>query len=170
MACSPKTLLQRIFVFSKFVSHREQIILLGIALVRRDQLGQHSRECVDLVMKCQMVLLGNHDQGAMFDPDGFNPPAEKAIFWTRAQLESPAGNSKQRELRWEFLAERPGFERPDDATHFPSGVPRASWFLVGPTASGKIADNDWPLGICVCIELWVFLMVQNRDGVAGENR
>lgn len=26
---------------------------------------------------------------------------------------------------------------PDDATHFPSGVPRASWFLVGPTASGK---------------------------------
>lgn len=26
---------------------------------------------------------------------------------------------------------------PDDATHFPSGVPRTSWFLVGPTASGK---------------------------------
>jgi len=26
---------------------------------------------------------------------------------------------------------------PDDATYFPSRVPRASWFLVGPTASGK---------------------------------
>jgi tRNA dimethylallyltransferase len=28
---------------------------------------------------------------------------------------------------------------PDDSTHFPSGVPRAAWFLVGPTASGKTA-------------------------------
>ena len=45
--------------------------------------GPNPRECVDLVMKCQMVLLGNHDQGAMFDPEGFNPPAERAIFWTR---------------------------------------------------------------------------------------
>ena len=40
-------------------------------------------------MKCQVVLLGNHDQGAMFDPEGFNPQAERAIFWTRAQLEAP---------------------------------------------------------------------------------
>jgi predicted phosphodiesterase len=69
--------------------------------------GPNPRECVDLVMKCQMVLLGNHDQGAMFDPDGFNPPAERAIFWTRAQLEAPGDNRQQKELRWEFLAERP---------------------------------------------------------------
>jgi predicted phosphodiesterase len=50
--------------------------------------GPNPRECVDLVMQCKIVLLGNHDQGAMFDPDGFNPPAERAIFWTRDQLES----------------------------------------------------------------------------------
>ena len=50
--------------------------------------GPNPRECVDVVMKCEMVLLGNHDQGALFDPDGFNPPAERAIFWTRDQLES----------------------------------------------------------------------------------
>jgi diadenosine tetraphosphatase ApaH/serine/threonine PP2A family protein phosphatase len=39
---------------------------------------------------CQMTLLGNHDQGALFDPDGFNIGAERAIFWTREQLESPS--------------------------------------------------------------------------------
>src|SRR5213596_1219889 len=50
--------------------------------------GPNPRECVDLVMKCKVVLLGNHDQGAMFDPEGFNPPAERAIFWTRGQLEA----------------------------------------------------------------------------------
>jgi diadenosine tetraphosphatase ApaH/serine/threonine PP2A family protein phosphatase len=69
--------------------------------------GPNPRECIDLVMKCKVVLLGNHDQGAMFDPDGFNPPAERAIFWTRAQLESAADNRQKKEARWDFLAERP---------------------------------------------------------------
>ncbi len=69
--------------------------------------GPNPRECVDLVMKCKVVLLGNHDQGAMFDPEGFNPPAERAIFWTREQLEAPGESRPTRERRWEFLAERP---------------------------------------------------------------
>jgi diadenosine tetraphosphatase ApaH/serine/threonine PP2A family protein phosphatase len=69
--------------------------------------GPNPRECVDLVMRCKVVLLGNHDQGAMFDPEGFNPPAERAIFWTRAQLEAAVSSREDRERRWEFLAERP---------------------------------------------------------------
>jgi predicted phosphodiesterase len=69
--------------------------------------GPNPRECIDQVRRCQVVLLGNHDQGAMFDPDGFNPPAERAIFWTRAQLESPAESRQSKEDRWEFLADRP---------------------------------------------------------------
>ena len=70
--------------------------------------GPNPRECIDLVMQhCQIVLLGNHDQGAMFDPEGFNPSAERAIFWTRQQLEIADGNRLQKERRWEFLAERP---------------------------------------------------------------
>src|SRR5260370_36124295 len=73
--------------------------------------GPNPRECVDLVMKCKIVLLGNHDQGALFDPEGFNPPAERAIFWTRTQLEAPAENHQLRERRWEFLNERPRSHR-----------------------------------------------------------
>jgi predicted phosphodiesterase len=70
--------------------------------------GPNPRECVDQVMRCKLVLLGNHDQGAMFDPEGFNPSAEKAIFWTRAQLEQAAGGDRAaKEKRWDFLAERP---------------------------------------------------------------
>ncbi len=69
--------------------------------------GPNPRECVDLVMQCRVVLLGNHDQGAMFDPEGFNPPAERAIFWTRSQLESTTEPKEDRERRWEFLSERP---------------------------------------------------------------
>ncbi len=51
--------------------------------------GPNPRECIDLVMKCDVCLLGNHDQGALFDPEGFNSGAERAIFWTREQLEKP---------------------------------------------------------------------------------
>jgi predicted phosphodiesterase len=73
--------------------------------------GPNPRECVDKVMQCKIVLLGNHDQGAMFDPEGFNPPAERAIFWTRNQLEAPVDSRQARERRWEFLADRPRTHR-----------------------------------------------------------
>ncbi|MCU0704980.1 MAG: metallophosphoesterase [Fimbriiglobus sp.] len=69
--------------------------------------GPNPRECIDLISECKLVLMGNHDQGAMFDPDGFNAPAERAIFWTRAQLESGPDSRPVRERRWDFLAERP---------------------------------------------------------------
>ncbi len=65
--------------------------------------GPNPRECIDRVMdRCTMTLLGNHDQGAMFDPDGFNIGAERAIFWTREQLENPSDRANN-ERRWEFL-------------------------------------------------------------------
>jgi predicted phosphodiesterase len=63
--------------------------------------------CVDLAMQCDVCLLGNHDQGALFDPEGFNSGAERAIFWTRAQLEESATQTSQGDRRWEFLGELP---------------------------------------------------------------
>ncbi|HWL08667.1 MAG TPA: metallophosphoesterase family protein [Planctomicrobium sp.] len=74
--------------------------------------GPNPRECIDLVKHhCQVTILGNHDQAAMFDPEGFNSGAERAIFWTRHTLESgdPAGN----ERRWEFLGDLPRMRRED---------------------------------------------------------
>lgn len=51
--------------------------------------GPNPCECVRLVQeRCGMVLLGNHDQGALFDPEGFNVGAERAIRWTRTQLDA----------------------------------------------------------------------------------
>ncbi len=69
--------------------------------------GANPRECIDRVMRCKVCLLGNHDQGALFDPEGFNSGAERAIFWTRAQLENGTGSVDQRHDRWDFLGELP---------------------------------------------------------------
>ena len=50
--------------------------------------GPNPCECIKLVRdRCGVVILGNHDQGALIDPDGFNSGAERAIRWTREQLE-----------------------------------------------------------------------------------
>jgi predicted phosphodiesterase len=67
--------------------------------------GPNPCECLDLVMECQVCLLGNHDQGALFDPEGFNANAERAIFWTREQLENPKGDPDKSMRRWDFLGE-----------------------------------------------------------------
>jgi predicted phosphodiesterase len=85
--------------------------------------GPNPRECIDRVMAtCKMTLLGNHDQGAMFDPDGFNIGAERAIFWTREQLESPSDRANN-EKRWEFLGMLPRSHR-HDSFLFVHGSPR----------------------------------------------
>ncbi|MDP7274350.1 MAG: metallophosphoesterase family protein [Planctomycetaceae bacterium] len=71
--------------------------------------GPNPRECIDRVTECGVCLLGNHDQGALFDPEGFNAGAERAIFWTRKMLEG--GDRDGSEQRWEFLGELPRVHR-----------------------------------------------------------
>ena len=58
----------------------------------------------------------------MFDPDGFNIGAERAIFWTREQLENPSDRANN-EKRWEFLGMLPRSHRLDSFL-FVHGSPR----------------------------------------------
>jgi diadenosine tetraphosphatase ApaH/serine/threonine PP2A family protein phosphatase len=66
--------------------------------------GPNPCECLHLVARtCAVTLLGNHDQGVLFDPDGFGVYAERAIFWTREQLEAPVPDRAAAFRRIEFL-------------------------------------------------------------------
>ncbi len=71
--------------------------------------GPNPIECLDLVMKkAELSVLGNHDQGALFDPTGWSPAAERAIYWTRSELERrPPGRGDQADARWEYLSNLP---------------------------------------------------------------
>jgi predicted phosphodiesterase len=84
--------------------------------------GPRPRECIDLCLPMELCLLGNHDNGALFDPDGFSAGAERAIFWTRRQLEdnSIPGAAE----RWNFLARLPRTFR-DGERMFVHGSPRS---------------------------------------------
>jgi predicted phosphodiesterase len=69
--------------------------------------GPNPRECLQSVMKCPVVLLGNHDHAVLFDPMNFNPAAERATYWTRSQLEAPIPTRQAADERWAFLGDRP---------------------------------------------------------------
>lgn len=63
--------------------------------------------CLDTVIeRCSLVILGNHDQAAIFDPEGFNPVAMKAILWTRDQLEKDSDMDRA-DQRWDYLGGLP---------------------------------------------------------------
>ena len=72
--------------------------------------GPNPRECLDLAERFQLCILGNHDQGALFDPEGFSSGAERAIFWTRGQLEA-ADDGEANRRRWQFLCDLPRVRR-----------------------------------------------------------
>jgi len=69
--------------------------------------GPDPQACIDAVMNFDLCILGNHDQAALFDPEGFSSTAERAIFWTRQQLECTDTNNADQKRRWQFLAELP---------------------------------------------------------------
>lgn len=74
--------------------------------------GPNPSQCLDIVMeKCKLTILGNHDQAALFDPDGFNPMALRAIYWTRDELDRGPGGASAINRRWDFLSELPKFNK-----------------------------------------------------------
>ena len=85
--------------------------------------GPNPRECLDVLMNCQLALLGNHDQAVLFDPVSFNPVAERANYWTRGQLDVPLPSRRAVELRWEFLGELPQRHQ-EETLLFVHGSPR----------------------------------------------
>ena len=80
----------------------EQVYCLGDVV----GYGPNPCECIDRVMPLAVTILGNHDQAALFDPEGFSSGAERAIFWTRQQLEA-AGDTPENTARWRFLCQLP---------------------------------------------------------------
>lgn len=110
-----------------------QAVLKDIDAVGVDELGclgdiigygPNPCECLDLVIsRAKWTVLGNHDQAALFDPEGFNPVALRAIYWTRDKLDHGPGGNHQINRRWDFLGELPR-SRPDGQWLFVHGSPR----------------------------------------------
>lgn len=76
--------------------------------------GPYPNECLEIAATFDGCLLGNHDYGALIDPDGFSSAAEQAIFWTRHQIENE-GETEDIRRRLDFLLRLPRLIREPDA-------------------------------------------------------
>lgn len=86
--------------------------------------GPNPCQCLDTVMqKCSVTILGNHDQAALFDPEGFNPVALRAIYWTRDELDRGPGPASAINRRWDFLSTLPKQHKEGDILYV-HGSPR----------------------------------------------
>lgn len=86
--------------------------------------GPEPCACLDHAERFDFSILGNHDNSALFDPEGFNSSAEQAIFWTRKQLECGCDGSDASRRRMQFLCDLPRVVREGDVL-FVHGSPRS---------------------------------------------
>jgi diadenosine tetraphosphatase ApaH/serine/threonine PP2A family protein phosphatase len=64
--------------------------------------------CLDLLARsCSAAVLGNHDNAAFFNVNGFCGPALRALHWTRQQLHAADADPQAANRRWAFLAQCP---------------------------------------------------------------
>ncbi len=85
--------------------------------------GPNPRECLEKVMELDVCILGNHDEAVLFDPEGFNLVALRAIVWTRDQLKGRHGESAAAMRHQDFLGELPRIRTEGDFM-FVHGSPR----------------------------------------------
>jgi diadenosine tetraphosphatase ApaH/serine/threonine PP2A family protein phosphatase len=85
--------------------------------------GPNPCECVDLLMSCDVALLGNHDLAATRDDPLRGLELQRHMIWTRRQLARPAPDDNTSNRRREFLAHLPITHR-DGEYLFLHGGPR----------------------------------------------
>ena len=76
--------------------------------------GPSPRECIDLVAEFQLCILGNHDQAALFDPEGFSSTAERTFSGLVNSWNSILKNLKEPNVVGGFLAELPRTHQVDE--------------------------------------------------------
>ena len=87
----------------------EEIICLGDLL----GYGPSPRQVLKIAMDLfEFTLLGNHEEGILYQPVGFNWKAEASAWWTKDQLKSPHYPAHENRKYWGYLEQMPRF-----ATH-----------------------------------------------------
>jgi diadenosine tetraphosphatase ApaH/serine/threonine PP2A family protein phosphatase len=85
--------------------------------------GPNPCECLDVLMHCQVMLLGNHEEAVRDKPEDFTPEAAVAARWTQQKLKEVLEEGDDPEERFEFLDSLPQtFEEGDSL--FVHGSPR----------------------------------------------
>jgi len=65
--------------------------------------GPNPRECLKLLFRSEVAIMGNHEEAVMFYGEDFNPKAKASLEWTKDQLNSPDHDRTENYDLWNFL-------------------------------------------------------------------
>lgn len=65
--------------------------------------GPNPRECLKLLFRSEVAIMGNHEEAVMFYGEDFNPKARASLEWTKDQLNSPEFDRTENYDMWNFL-------------------------------------------------------------------
>ncbi|MEM8885986.1 MAG: metallophosphoesterase family protein [Planctomycetota bacterium] len=77
--------------------------------------GPNPRECLQALMGCRIVLMGNHEEAVLYYGEDFNPKAREAIDWTRDQLNLAEAPKEDNYELWNFLGTMEQIVEADDS-------------------------------------------------------
>lgn len=77
--------------------------------------GPSPRECLQALMGCKIVLMGNHEEAVLYYGEDFNPKAREAIDWTRDQLNLSDAPKEDNYEMWNFLGTMEQIVEADDS-------------------------------------------------------
>jgi len=98
----------------------ERIVCLGDVV----GYGPDPEHCIDLVMqRCQLTLMGNHDEALLRGAHDFNPVARQVIEYNRRMLKPTLLAGSARRSRWKFIEGLPVSHR-EGETLMVHGSPR----------------------------------------------
>jgi predicted phosphodiesterase len=87
----------------------EEIVCLGDLI----GYGPNPRQVLRIATEqFEFTLMGNHEEGILYQPVGFNWKAEASAWWTKDQLKSPHYPAHENRKYWGYLEQMPRF-----ATH-----------------------------------------------------
>jgi predicted phosphodiesterase len=105
--------------------------------------GPDPRECLKLLYRSEVAILGNHEEAVMFYGEDFNPKARASLEWTKEQLNSTEFDRTENYDMWNFLGTMQQVVEDEDVM-YTHGSPRV------PTRE-YVVPND----------------IRNRDKMAG---
>ena len=86
--------------------------------------GPDPEGCIDIIRRCKLTIMGNHDEGVIDGPAvGFTLRARQALDWTRDQLKPHWFSGGEKKARWKFLDRLPATYEKDNI-FYAHGSPR----------------------------------------------
>jgi diadenosine tetraphosphatase ApaH/serine/threonine PP2A family protein phosphatase len=80
--------------------------------------GPNPRQVLRIALeRFAFTLMGNHEEGILYQPVGFNWKAEASAWWTKDQLRSPRYPREENERFWAYLESMPRYAQHGDVLY-----------------------------------------------------